>query len=106
MRRSSTLRRSCLLIRLLLGIASGRAAGPTIAIDATAPAARVSPLLYGLMTEINHAYGGGLYAELIHNRAFIVVMFCGSWQRMNTPLFASSVAQNSRVIWNCRRTST
>src|SRR5215831_8875989 len=32
---------------------------------------RVSPLLYGLMTEeINHSYDGGLYAELVRNRNF------------------------------------
>ncbi len=31
----------------------------------------VSPSLYGLMTEeINHSYDGGLYAEMIQNRAF------------------------------------
>ncbi len=31
----------------------------------------ISPQLYGLMTEgINHSYDGGLYAELIQNRAF------------------------------------
>jgi len=35
------------------------------------PGAKISPILYGLMTEeINHAYDGGLYAELIRNRAF------------------------------------
>lgn len=34
--------------------------------------ARVSPTLYGLMTEeINHSYDGGLYAELVRNRAFL-----------------------------------
>lgn len=33
----------------------------------------VSPTLYGLMTEeINHAYDGGLYAEMVQNRAFHV----------------------------------
>jgi alpha-L-arabinofuranosidase len=32
---------------------------------------KISPKLYGLMTEeINHSYDGGLYAELIQNRAF------------------------------------
>ena len=37
-----------------------------------APSGKVSPLFYGLMTEeINHAYDGGLYAELIQNRAFL-----------------------------------
>jgi alpha-N-arabinofuranosidase len=57
---------------LLLGMASARAAGPTIAIDTTSPSGKVSPLFHGLMTEeINHAYDGGLYAELIQNRAFL-----------------------------------
>jgi alpha-N-arabinofuranosidase len=49
-----------------------RAAGPAITIDVSAPVGPVSPLLYGLMTEeINHAYDGGLYAELVRNRAFL-----------------------------------
>jgi alpha-N-arabinofuranosidase len=47
------------------------AAGPTFTVDAGHPAGKVSPTLYGLMTEeINHSYDGGLYAELIRNRAF------------------------------------
>src|SRR3954468_20240866 len=65
-------RRSLLVLGLILGAIVPRAAAPTITIDASAPAGKVSPLLYGLMTEeINHAYGGGLYAELIRNRAFL-----------------------------------
>src|SRR6185437_1001013 len=33
--------------------------------------AKVSPTLYGLMTEeINYSYDGGLYAELVRNRTF------------------------------------
>ena len=43
----------------------------TVTLDLTKPGANVSPMLYGLMTEeINHAYDGGLYAELIRNRIF------------------------------------
>ena len=43
----------------------------TLRIDLGHPGARVSPMLYGLMTEeINHAYDGGLYAELLQNRQF------------------------------------
>ncbi len=35
------------------------------------PGHPISPMLYGLMTEeISHSYDGGLYAELIQNRAF------------------------------------
>lgn len=50
----------------------GVAAGPVFTIDTSHPAGKVSPRLYGLMTEeINHAYDGGLYAELIRNRAFL-----------------------------------
>jgi alpha-L-arabinofuranosidase len=57
---------------VVVGATVPRAAAPTITIDASAPAGKVSPLLYGLMTEeINHAYDGGLYAELIRNRAFL-----------------------------------
>jgi hypothetical protein len=49
-----------------------RGCRPTIAIDAASRSGKVSPLFYGLMTEeINHAYDGGLYAELLRNRAFL-----------------------------------
>jgi alpha-L-arabinofuranosidase len=42
----------------------------TLAVQVQKPIAKVSPTLYGLMTEeINHSYDGGLYAELIRNRA-------------------------------------
>ncbi len=48
------------------------AVGPTFTVDASRSAGQVSPTLYGLMTEeINHSYDGGLYAELIQNRAFL-----------------------------------
>ena len=48
------------------------AATPTFTVEAGRPAGKVSPMLYGLMTEeINHSYDGGLYAELIQNRAFL-----------------------------------
>ena len=47
-------------------------ADPALIIDAGHPSGKVSPRLYGLMTEeINHSYDGGLYAELIRNRAFL-----------------------------------
>jgi alpha-N-arabinofuranosidase len=42
-----------------------------LTIHADQPVSKVSPTLYGLMTEeINHSYDGGLYAEMVHNRAF------------------------------------
>ena len=43
----------------------------TLTIDTVKPVARVSPTLYGIMTEeINYSYDGGLYAELVSNRTF------------------------------------
>src|ERR1700690_3260728 len=42
----------------------------TIGVDK--PVAKVSPTLYGLMTEeINYSYDGGLYAELVQDRNFL-----------------------------------
>jgi len=40
-------------------------------VDGFHPGARINPKFYGLMTEeINHSYDGGIYGELIQNRAF------------------------------------
>jgi alpha-N-arabinofuranosidase len=65
-------RKSSVAALFVVVVAFTRAAGPTIAIDAAAPSGKVSPLFYGLMTEeINHSYDGGLYAELVQNRAFL-----------------------------------
>jgi len=44
---------------------------PVLKIKADEVKAKVSPTLYGLMTEeINYSYEGGLYGELIRNRTF------------------------------------
>src|SRR5437764_1249917 len=44
----------------------------TLKIDVNKPGIATSPMLNGLMTEeINHAFDGGLYAELIQNRSFL-----------------------------------
>ena len=61
-----------LVLALPVMIASGvLAQTPMLTLDLTKPGAKVSPMLYGLMTEeINHSYDGGLYAELIRNRIF------------------------------------
>ena len=51
--------------------ASASAGVPVLTINLEKMKAKVSPILYGLMTEeINYSYDGGLYAELIRNRAF------------------------------------
>jgi alpha-L-arabinofuranosidase len=46
--------------------------GPTVLqIDAGKVTGKVNPMLYGLMTEeINFAYEGGIYGELVRNRSF------------------------------------
>jgi alpha-L-arabinofuranosidase len=51
--------------------ASGQNAPATLTIHPDQPVAPVSPTLYGLMTEeINYAYDGGIYAEMVRNRTF------------------------------------
>ena len=46
------------------------AQSPSLSIQVDHPTAKVSPMFYGLMTEeINFSYDGGLYAELIRDRA-------------------------------------
>ena len=61
-----------LVFFLLVAIVPLRSAQPTLTIDVAKPVGTVSPRLYGLMTEeINFSYDGGLYAELIRNRAFL-----------------------------------
>jgi alpha-L-arabinofuranosidase len=46
------------------------AQSPSLTIQVDKPTAKVSPMLYGLMTEeINFSYDGGLYAELVRDRA-------------------------------------
>lgn len=72
---------------LIAALASAQAQNPTLTIDAGAPSAKVSPIHYGLMTEeINHSYDGGLYAELIRNRAFL--------DDVRTPVHWSAVQGN------------
>ncbi|HEY3267816.1 MAG TPA: alpha-L-arabinofuranosidase C-terminal domain-containing protein [Armatimonadota bacterium] len=51
--------------------ARAQAAPGLLTAHADRPGARINPMMYGLMTEeINHAYDGGLYAELLQNRIF------------------------------------
>ena len=80
MKQNQTLSRLAAGVGLLAGLTLGGplhaqtsgAPGPAaLEIDAAHPGPRVSPMLYGLMTEeINYSYDGGLYGELIQNRAF------------------------------------
>src|SRR5215471_10849199 len=76
-RMQNTLRRAAVLTSALATLAAlsgmpGHAQTPvTITIDAGKAGPRIDPMFYGLMTEeINFSYDGGLYAELIRNRAF------------------------------------
>src|SRR5215470_17971947 len=49
----------------------GHGSPAVLTIHADQPVSKVSPMLYGLMTEeINYSYDGGLYAEMVRNRTF------------------------------------
>jgi len=62
----------CALLASALAVLYSQDSSPVVLqIKADEVAARVSPMLYGLMTEeINYSYDGGLYAELVRNRSF------------------------------------
>lgn len=64
---------SKIVAALLFSIALPATAAPlVVTVDCGPAAGLVSPRLYGLMTEeINYSYDGGLYAELVRNRAFL-----------------------------------
>src|SRR5580765_433237 len=56
---------------LLFSIPNLRAETAVITVDAAKPGPPINPRLYGIfLEEINHAVDGGLYGELIRNRAF------------------------------------
>jgi alpha-L-arabinofuranosidase len=56
-------------VMLSVALAQERPVVLTIQVDK--PISKVSPTLYGLMTEeINYSYDGGLYAEMVRNRTF------------------------------------
>src|SRR5690348_5650909 len=58
------------LLSLLTG-ATLSASHAVISIDTSRPGPTINPQLYGIfLEEINHGVDGGLYAELIRNRAF------------------------------------
>ena len=57
---------------LTMGAMAARAQVATLKIETDKPVAKVSPTLYGLMTEeINYSYDGGLYGELVQDRTFL-----------------------------------
>lgn len=89
--------RSFSTLAILIATATGLAAGPAFTIDATHSAGKVSPKLYGLMSEeINHAYDGGLYAELIRNRAFLDdAKSPVNWSVVNDDASAATIALDS-----------
>jgi alpha-N-arabinofuranosidase len=84
------------------------AAGPTFTVDASHPVGPVSPVLYGLMTEeINHSYDGGLYAELIQNRAFLDNASAPvHWSVVNNSKSAASSALDSANAYNDKLTTS
>ena len=66
---TSTLR-AWLTPALLAATVGAHAAPGQLTVQVNKPGIKISPTFFGLMTEeINHAYDGGLYAELIQNRA-------------------------------------
>lgn len=63
---------AAILLSCATGLGVHLASAATFTVDAAHLGGTVSPMFNGLMTEeINHSYDGGLYGELIQNRAFL-----------------------------------
>ena len=70
----------------------------TLTIDASKPVAKVSPTLYGLMTEeINYSYDGGLYGELVQDRTFRSV---STWGETENWIPVSQGIARGVVAWD------
>jgi len=68
---------------------------PSLNIQADRATAKVSPTLYGLMTEeINHSYDGGIYAELVRDR----VVSNGWGALLNWPVVQRGDSQASIAV--------
>jgi len=59
------------IMAVMLPAALAQVQPVVLTIHVDKPVSKVSPTLYGLMTEeINYSYDGGLYAEMVRNRTF------------------------------------
>src|ERR1043165_5206402 len=87
---------------------TGLVAGPSFSVDAGHPSGKVSPRLYGLMTEeINHSYDGGLYAELIRNRAFLDdARTPAHWSVVNDASSSAAIALDQANPYNDKLTTS
>jgi len=62
---------AALAVSTIAAVTLAQAPPAKLTIHAAHPVSKVSPTLYGLMTEeINFSYDGGLYAEMVRNRTF------------------------------------
>jgi len=78
-----------------MGAKDAAAQAATLAIDAGKAGAKVSPTLYGLMTEeINYSYEGGLYGELVQDRTFLSLRDPSNWIPVAQGTARGAVAQD------------
>lgn len=87
---------------------SAAISGYQLNIDTRNPAAKISPTLFGAFFEdINHAADGGLYGELLSNRAFSnSPMFPANWFLVNGPRSTGSVSLDVKDVLNKNRTAS
>ncbi len=71
-------------------------AAATLTISTGKPTAKVSPTLYGLMTEeINYSYEGGLYGELVQDRTFLNMRDTVNWIPVEQGTARGAVARDT-----------
>ncbi len=95
------MKRATLFLLGAMTAMSSVAATPTFNIDVGHPTGTVSPKLYGLMTEeISHSYDGGLYAELIQNRAFLDSLSPSHWSTVRGDGADASISLDPGTHYN------
>src|SRR5689334_18076409 len=76
-------------------------AGATLIVDVAHHGALVSPQLYGaFFEEINHAGDGGIYAELVRNRAFKDAATPDHWSLVTTGAATGAMALDATMPIN------
>jgi hypothetical protein len=87
--------------------AAGAAAqAATLTISTAKAVGKVSPTLYGLMTEeINYSYEGGLYGELVQDRTFLSLRDPSNWIPVAQGTARGTLARTGRPgrARRCRR---
>ncbi|MGC3961183.1 MAG: hypothetical protein QM813_25625 [Verrucomicrobiota bacterium] len=92
-----------LALTTTLGLAPAFAAAPTLTVATDQPGAKISPSMWGIFFEdINLGADGGLYAELIKNRAFEFPDALMGWSKLSPSKSVGTLAIRDENPFNAK----